>query len=95
MNVPRFDGFYHDGMYFEASWDDRTISWPCHHGCSGHLEVPMAQLWSQKIGTITLKCPSCHSIWQLEISSLSRPICGDIMEIGLSQPPNPNLFSQR
>ncbi|MCL6271122.1 hypothetical protein M3P05_14445 [Sansalvadorimonas sp. 2012CJ34-2] len=95
MSGPRFDGFYHDGMYFEAACDNQTISWPCHYGCSGHLEIPMAQLSRQKLGTITLKCPSCHSIWQLELSSLSRPICGDIMEIGQSSPPDTGFFSQR
>ncbi len=95
MSSPRFDGFYHDGIYFEAVWDDRAVNWSCHHGCSGHLEVSMAQLESQKLGTISLRCPSCHSEWHVEISSLSKPICADIMEVGLPPSSTQPFFSSR
>ena len=92
MNTPRFDGFYFNGHYFEAAWDDNHITWPCHEGCDGRLDVPMARLWSQKIGTIKLQCPSCHCPWQMEITSLNQPICADILELS-TQPVNTSFFS--
>ncbi|CAM3632787.1 hypothetical protein [Parendozoicomonas haliclonae] len=87
----RFDGFYFDGRYFEAAWDANTVSWFCHEGCGTRLEIPMARLWSQKLGKIPLSCPACNSAWQLEISSLSPPLSAEIIETDPSASPN-NLF---
>ena len=92
MNSPDFDGFTFDGVYFEAACDGNSVSWSCHEGCEGKLEVPMARLWSQKLGTIKLECPECHSQWQMELTTLSKPIRADIIELG-SHTASSNLFS--
>ncbi len=81
MNEPRFDGFYFSGQYFEAAWDDRSVSWACHKGCDGRLEIPMARLWSHKLGTLKIMCPVCQCPWQMELTTLANPIKGDITEL--------------
>ncbi len=91
MNSPRFDGFYHDGRYFEAAWDDTSVVWPCHAGCDGKLEIPMARLWQQKLGALNLTCPACQASWQMNIASLSQPVRGDITEVS-DQPTSSTFF---
>ncbi len=92
MKAARFDGFYYDGRYFEAAWDDDAVHWFCHMGCDTPLEVSMARLWREKLGTILITCPNCQAPWAIEIQSLNRPLAAEIIEVSPKPHKQPPLF---